>query len=503
VHYLSNQDYIKTLQNCDCFLSCSRSEGWNIPLMEAIACGVPTIATNWGAPLDFCGDVSLLVDIKDLRPPVHVYGYAEGTCPGQWAEPNFDHLRKRMREVYKQWPRFRKRAIKYLPKLEKFYWENIARDANQVLQKLIQKPFIINQNKYVISFHDGARVTVQGNDPTPVNVKFFDNEKNELIYESNIGAGFWTSPNHKYYMPWRVEVNDPIQGLNSNILNLKNERVLIIFNSSALGDTIAWVPYVEKFRKHHNCHVTLRTFHNKLFKNSYPEIEFVDDTSTVSNFAATYRVGVYDNDYNRNKNNWKTIPLQRVASDILGLEYEELIPDIAYDETKGRPIQQKYVAISPVGSTKAKLWNRHGGWEAIIDHLNAKGYKVMIISKEPTTFKNIIDKTGQTMDETINNIRHAEFYIGCGSGPSWLAYGLHKKVILISGFSQPWTEFLRNCYRIINKNVCHGCYNMDQHEFDRGDWEWCPEKKNFECTTTITPEMVISKIDKCIGDLNV
>jgi hypothetical protein len=30
---------------------------------------------------------------------------------------------------------------------------------------------------------------------------------------------------------------------------------------------------------------------------------------------------------------------------------------------------------------------------------------------------------------------------------------------------------------------------------DGDDWYWCPENKNFECTTQITPEMVIEKID--------
>ena len=69
-------------------------------------------------------------------------------------------------------------------------------------------------------------------------------------------------------------------------------------------------------------------------------------------------------------------------------------------------------------------------------------------------------------------------------------------VVLISGFSEEYTEFEDNCVRIINKKVCHGCWNSVG--FDRGDWMTCPRLKDtykqFECTSSITPEHVIERI---------
>ena len=38
----SRPDYIDILRRSHVFLSCARSEGWNIPLIEAMACGVPS-----------------------------------------------------------------------------------------------------------------------------------------------------------------------------------------------------------------------------------------------------------------------------------------------------------------------------------------------------------------------------------------------------------------------------------------------------------------------------
>jgi len=40
-HFPSREDYITYLKNGHVFLSCARSEGWNLPLIEAMACGTP------------------------------------------------------------------------------------------------------------------------------------------------------------------------------------------------------------------------------------------------------------------------------------------------------------------------------------------------------------------------------------------------------------------------------------------------------------------------------
>jgi autotransporter strand-loop-strand O-heptosyltransferase len=74
---------------------------------------------------------------------------------------------------------------------------------------------------------------------------------------------------------------------------------------------------------------------------------------------------------------------------------------------------------------------------------------------------------------------------------------------MISGFSNPISEF-KNPYRVFNSNVCNSCWNdVTITGHCSSGWSFCPRNKNFECSSEITPEMVIEKIDKCIKDFNI
>lgn len=149
---------------------------------------------------------------------------------------------------------------------------------------------------------------------------------------------------------------------------------------------------------------------------------------------------------------------------------------------------------------QAKLWNKQNAWQTIIDYCRKLGYECVALGTQESNLSNITKAHGQSIQGTIADLMDCKFYIGLGHGPAWLAWALNTPVVMISGFSEPWAEFA-NPYRIIRKNVCHGCFNNTDFKFDRG-WEWCPAKKNYECTRKITPEMVINTIDNLRGDLN-
>ena len=109
---------------------------------------------------------------------------------------------------------------------------------------------------------------------------------------------------------------------------------------------------------------------------------------------------------------------------------------------------------------------------------------------------------GGSIKDVISDMSTCEFFIGLGSGLSWLAWSIGLPVVLISGFSEDWSETSLNTYRVINKSVCHGCFNSDR--LDAGDWNWCPRHKNtermFECTKTIGSDVVIKEINKIINN---
>jgi glycosyltransferase involved in cell wall biosynthesis len=54
LHFPPRDEYIKWMKYGSCLISCSRSEGWNLPLMEALACGTPSICSDWGGPFRVC-----------------------------------------------------------------------------------------------------------------------------------------------------------------------------------------------------------------------------------------------------------------------------------------------------------------------------------------------------------------------------------------------------------------------------------------------------------------
>ena len=112
--------------------------------------------------------------------------------------------------------------------------------------------------------------------------------------------------------------------------------------------------------------------------------------------------------------------------------------------------------------------------------------------------KNVEHPNTENIHDVVTWLNSCEFFIGIGSGVSWLAWALNKKVVLISGFSKALAEF-HTPYRVINEDVCNGCWNDKDHKFDKGDWNWCPEHKNtdkhFECSKEISFETVKEKID--------
>ena len=62
-HFPSREDYITYLKNGHVFLSCARSEGWNLPLIEAMACGTPSIYSNCSGQTEFASGKGLPVKI--------------------------------------------------------------------------------------------------------------------------------------------------------------------------------------------------------------------------------------------------------------------------------------------------------------------------------------------------------------------------------------------------------------------------------------------------------
>jgi autotransporter strand-loop-strand O-heptosyltransferase len=328
-------------------------------------------------------------------------------------------------------------------------------------------------------------------------VSFVDREKPEKpIYETKLKPMSWSRLERKYLSDMIIYIR--YEGRTIKQINLldefKGKRVFITFESKALGDTLAWIPYCLEFSKQYDCKVVVSTFKNFLFEKVYPELEFVGRGVKVENIIGMFELG-WHWDKNKEPINPALVPLQKSATNILNLPFKEILPRIDFTP-KERPIEQKYICISIHSTAQVKYWYY---WQELIDALVEDGYKVFEISnQESPELKNIEKFEDKSLDNTLNTIYHSEFFVGLSSGLSWLSWAIEKKVFMIANFTEPDHEFTNNTIRITNTDVCNGCWNNPLFRFDRGNWNWCPEHEDtprqFECHKLISFQKVYNTI---------
>jgi autotransporter strand-loop-strand O-heptosyltransferase len=349
-----------------------------------------------------------------------------------------------------------------------------------------------------IHFVEGPFAEILGVRGGNYRVQCIDQATAGCVHETSLARNHWTRGHRKYFTDWRVLINDHTgRTVVDYRLNLKGSHVYIALDSKALGDSLAWMPFVEEFRVRHGCRVTCSTFWNELFDEAYPEIRFVSPGSEVQGIVAMYKVGCF-NVENRDLSPapWNSVPLQAVAADILGLPRQEIRPKLVIQGGSRPPkLPGPYVCIATESTSQCKFWNRPGGWEELTARLNAKGLQVVNLSLNANRVPGAVQWPNGPIHRVIDCLLHAEFFVGLPSGLSWLAWALSKKVVTISGFALPSTEFQSNRIQVgPPAGVCQGCYNT--HVFDPGNWNWCPKKPAtpFECTREITVDAVMAAI---------
>lgn len=353
-------------------------------------------------------------------------------------------------------------------------------------------------DEFQCHFLDGPWFNIVGMSNNEYDVTFESLDNPAHSYTLKQKPGMWSRPNCKYFQNWVITAKLNGEEKFRHVMNLKGQRIIISLGSKALGDTLAWVPYVEEFRKKHGCEIFLSTWWNNIL--DYPDLHLIKPGDVVEQIYGSYELGCYDGQLDRNVVDWRTSNLQKVASDILGLEFKPIRTKLKYTPVvrkgNGHP-PKPYVCFSEFSTMRNKLWNREGAWQKLVDYLVVKGYDCISISNEQSQLKGIIDHCGQSIEQTISDIAGAEFYIGLNAGPTWIAHSLGKPVVMITGVSEPWND-PENPYRVSIDTCRPGCFNDPSIPIDRG-WEWCPRKRDYACTREITEEMVFETIERLLA----
>jgi autotransporter strand-loop-strand O-heptosyltransferase len=362
------------------------------------------------------------------------------------------------------------------------------------------------QNRVFFHFVRGPFVEIKGPKEANYLIKFIDNKTNKVHFTSEIKNNCWARCSIEYFVEWKIEIFENGKLWFEHSYDASNKRVYIALDSKALGDSLAWVPYVDEFRKKHKCKVVASTFMNDMFQTQYPEIEFVKPGTNVENLYSMHTIGLFYNEDNsvnifKNPIDPKAVTLQQMCSDILGLEYTEIKPKLK--KVKELP-KEKQVCIGVFGTAQSKFWNNPTGWQEVVDWLNGRGYTVRLISKEGDDYmgnklpNGIIHHPNGPIENVMEELKRSKAFIGIGSGLSWLSWALEVPTVLVSGFSYKWAE-MQDCIRIGSpEGKCEGCFNRIR--LNAGDWNWCPDHKGthrqFECTKFITGQMVIKELEK-------
>ncbi|MBQ9446867.1 MAG: autotransporter strand-loop-strand O-heptosyltransferase [Victivallales bacterium] len=349
-------------------------------------------------------------------------------------------------------------------------------------------------------------------------VELYDDEKGLIMSRQPLKPGGYLFHNASYYMRYMVQILDETgkTPLFRHTFNLGGRPVVVSFPQKTLGDTIAWFAACEEFRVKTGCQLfcAMHPFHIEMFAKKYPDIHFISfsDMENMKPYAH-YLMGVsFDGGERLMPWDWRHQGLHHVGYNILGLDpygADEKPPKIDFDHER-REIAEPYVCIASLASGGCKLWLNPDGWDEVCIFLKKCGYRVLDIDANHYLQFNYLtiripreaeDFTGLGEGHKISDraamINHGDFFIGLGSGLSWVAWAVGKPVVLISGFSLPFCEF-HTPYRVINTNVCHGCFNDTTLSFENNAKFWCPrqtdERLKMACSTAITSTQVINKI---------
>ena len=312
----------------------------------------------------------------------------------------------------------------------------------------------------------------------------------------------------KQFIRWQVEVFYDGEEIFSHVLDLEGQPVMIVARLNGLGDVISLLPYFREFRRRHGCNLTvlLPKFIREFAANLYPDIPQADaiNFKNYANYFPVMPIG----DYPKVPADIRNEPMERIHGTILGLE--TLPPAPTFRPTAQRLFPEPYVCIGVQASTPVKGWHYPNGWKIIVDYLKRLGYRVFCIDKKKVQREgnystvmpeNAEDFTGNfSIMERANMLYHAEFFIGLGSGLSWVANAVGCPVVMICGFSQDWFEF-HTPYRVVNRLTCTGCLNDVRVDFIG---KRCPYHKGtdreLECQKKISPRQVIDAINRLIED---
>ena len=311
-------------------------------------------------------------------------------------------------------------------------------------------------------FNDGIRILFPHNGKE-YHVTFTDIDTGIILYSADTVPGAYVTSVKKFYIKFRLIIHEKggREPIFTHDYDAAGKEVMIQLPVGTIGDSIGWFSYVERFQKKHQCKLicVMTPWIADVVRDQYPDITFIkpEETKNYKPYACYYMGLFFRGDVDHQPIDFRYIGLHRTAGYILGVDPADEPP--RFNLSAPRRIREKYVCIAAQSSSQAKYWNNPYGWYEVVKFLKENGYRVICIDKERVHGTGLVwnhmpwgveDETGdKPLQERIDLIKDADFFIGLSSGLSWLAWGCRVPVVMISGFTHPTNEFATP-YRVIN-----------------------------------------------------
>lgn len=113
----------------------SKAEGWNLPLIESIASGLPCITTNWTGQSEYLKNYPIELIVNKGNSVVANDGRWFFGNRGNWTEPDLSHTKEILKRVASMPEKYLELRQDCFNAIKDFTWDNSAKVFNNVLKE--------------------------------------------------------------------------------------------------------------------------------------------------------------------------------------------------------------------------------------------------------------------------------------------------------------------------------------------------------------------------------